>query len=213
MFSLAKYAFFSLCLILLLQSNVYGNEKNAQEILEASIEQSSSITNIYTKFEQEKFLAFLEQPIRTDGILFFDKSKPYTLFWEYSSPSLSGIFYNNDKTLVWTQSRENHREPQAHEKDFTQIMLEQLMFWLNIDISSVQNNYEITKISQFELKLMPRKKHFFQYITINFTSDYNALESLTFFEDNANYTKLLFTDTDFNITKDSLFTYEKLFRK
>ncbi len=213
MFKLAKYAFISLCILILLQVKTYANEKNAHDILRASIEHSSAITNIYTKFSQEKFLDFLDEPIHTGGILFFDKTKPYTLFWEYSKPSLSGIFYDKNKTYVWTQSRENVREPQAHEKNFTHIMIEQLMFWLNIDISSVQNNYEIEKVSSFELRLLPKKKDFFQFITIKFTNDYKRLENLTFFESATSYTRLIFSETLFNSDKKALFSYDELFGK
>ncbi len=210
MFLFKKILLTALCFFLY-TTNALTSELTAEEILEKSIQNSSTITNIYTQFKQEKHLPNFDTPINTSGSLFFEKTKPYSLFWEYSSPYLSGIFYENDKVYVWTKTRKNVRQPQKHEESFTQIMLKQLIFWLNINIENINNNYHIEKINNFSLKLSPKKKDFFTSIELVFEESYKNLKKLTFFEANSASTSLNFINTEFNISKETLFSYEKLF--
>ncbi len=210
---LYKTLLFSFCSIFILSTQALSQEFSANKIIEENIKVSTNITNIYTNFKQEKFLPNFDAPLKTEGILFFDKTKPYTLFWEYTTPYLSGVFFDNNEIHVWTKSRDEVRTPQDHEENFTQIMLDELVFWLNMNKEDIEKNYTIEVLDKFSLKLNPKKKSTFTSVVLLFNPDYKSLKMLTFYESNESYTQLNFENTKFNIDKNALFSYEKLFGK
>ncbi len=190
------------------------SKSSALVLLEKFIEYSSKTTSLYSKFHQEKHVAFLDMPIKTSGTLFFEKGNPNTLFWEYEKPALSGIFIGkipldstseNAKTYVWTQERTNYREAKDIEKNFTEIMAQQLIFWLNIDSQQIEKQYEIFLHAENSITLVPKETYFFRKINLVFSSDIKNLSSLTFYENEESYTHLNFIDTQYNKTYNEVF--------
>lgn len=182
-----------------------ATQENFKNILSQFTENSRFISSIYAEFTQEKFLDFLDFPMETSGTLFFEKEPNMLLFWEYNAPSLSGIWIENEKQLLWTQTRHNAHPPQAKEKQFTTVMAEELLFWLDLNPQIIEEQYAITLIAPYTLRLVPKKKSFFYAIEMSISQEVKTLEELIFYESKQNYTRIQFHNIKLNTSKESVF--------
>lgn len=190
-----------LCPLLSVLLTFQGISKESSSLFSKILEHSRDITSISAKFKQEKYVSFLNTPVTTSGTLFFEKSQQGTLFWEYASPSLSGIFLDKGKTYIWTQTKGSFREPSENEEKITRLLIHEIMMWLNLDVKQAEKDFTLKEINSHTIELLPRRKYTFSRIILTFTEDFKSIKNLALYEDAKNYILLTFSDTQYNLAK------------
>ena len=176
------------------------------DVLHEVKKRSAAIATVKTNFVQEKYLDFLDAPITISGHLYFathDNSP--SLLWEYSSPAASGIWFDKGTIWLWAHTRSSLREPQGHEKAFVNGMMEQILFWLQINPKKIESLYTLELIEEYTIKLSPKRKGMFKTITVKFNDDLQSLQTLVLEEKTGGSTKLFFSETEYNIPAISHF--------
>lgn len=192
---------FVLSFVLFTSVNAYAEPSSANDILHEVMQRSAKIATLTTRFTQEKHVDFLDAPIRTTGFLYFAQhpNKTYSLLWEYNPPAASGIWFNNDTSWMWAQTRNNLRKAQGHESNFMHAMMQQMLFWLQINPQKIATLYELEFVKKHTVTLIPKHTNIFTSITVTFNADLQSLQELTLREGKDTFTTLTFFETKYNI--------------
>jgi len=210
--SLFRFSFLlTISFILIVCANNYAKASSIfasspYDLLYEVMERSADVATVKTNFVQEKKVDFLNAPIKTSGHLYFAKhDNTYSLPWEYNAPSASGIWFHKGTSWMWAQTRDSLREPKGHENTFMNSMMQQMIFWLQINPKEIESRYNLELIEKRTVKLFPKYKDMFKSITVTFNADLKSLKNLVLDEGDGNFTSLSFFETEYNVPVISTF--------
>lgn len=182
-----------------------ASSATAQEydLVQALTEQSRTINTLQTTFTQEKKLAFLQNPLRSEGYFFFSRhfkgTQSPALLWEYTSPAPSGIWYAQGKSWLWMHTRAKLRAADRQENIMLSAMVEQILFWLTIQPQSIQAHFTIEQEQQpLCMKLRPKRQQFFSALQVCLRADLHSLASLHLEEKQGDSTRIVFAQPEIN---------------
>ncbi len=176
------------------------------ESLESIRETADQVESISATFVQEKHLAILKKPLVSKGLLFF--KKPNALRWEYQSPIVSILMSYQGKTTRFLKQDGTFVKDVGSHIQVMQVVLTEITNWLGGRFNEGNNftakveknglvvlrpsNQQMTKmISQIELQLSQQP---------------GLIESVTIYENEKSFTRLVFHNTKLNDTLEpSLF--------
>ncbi len=180
-----------------------------EDFLQKMAAHSRKTASLQAEFIQSKKLSFLQNPLQSQGHLFFTKDyaksgKP-ALLWEYLQPAPSGMLFQNNEGWLWMQERSTLQKAQGYEGNVLNAMLKQMLLWFVFEPENLKKHYTIqlqdsksTDKKQQCMLLLPKDASFFTSLTICVDTTSFAIVSLEFQEAKGDNTTLFFKNTKIN---------------
>ncbi len=164
---------------------------------------TDKIDSISSEFTQEKHLVILKKPLISKGVFFYQK--PDSLRWEYKSPVPSVLMsYKGDLKRFYKENDEFKEDIGTHLQAM-QIVIQEITHWLGGQFDKNPNfTPELQKNRR--IVLTPNKKELEEMIArieLVFSSQPGVIDSVTIYESQNSFTKLIFTEPAVNSPIDS----------
>lgn len=111
----------------------------------------AEVKTLQSHFTEEKHLALLSEPLKSQGNLVFDKTSR-RLRWQYTQPFENGFLITQSGVF-----RLQDGKKQAVKNALGRVMAAQMLVWLTLDFASLQQDYQITLNGQ-EITFVPRSQ-------------------------------------------------------
>lgn len=111
----------------------------------------AEVKTLQSDFAEEKHLALLSEPLKSQGRLAFDKTTRQ-LRWQYQTPFENGFLIT--QTGVF---RLQGDKKEAVKNAMGRMMAAQMLVWLTLDFNSLQKDYQIMLNGQ-EITFVPRSQ-------------------------------------------------------
>ncbi len=194
-------------------ANAHAGE--LEVFLQNMAEHSRKTSSLQATFTQKKKLSFLQNPLESQGHLFFTKDyaksgKP-ALLWEYLQPAPSGMLFQNNEGWLWMQNRSKLQKAEGYEGNVLNAMLKQMLLWFVFEPENLKKHYTIqlqgnnADKKQQCMQLLPKDTSFFTSLTICVDSTSFAIVSLEFQEAKGDNTTLFFKNTQLNMPYPTAF--------
>lgn len=176
-----------------------GNESKADD-LSLIKKQAEPINTLFSYFTQIKHLSMFEKDLNSTGRFYYQK--PDCLRWEYVSPYEQGFAMCADQGIKWDEIS-GEQPISVSENPLWATLSKQLIAWSNLDINWLQKKYHI-KIVQNEpliLELIPKSEgmgQVFNRLIIRLKKNKGLIREIVLHEKGADWTKVLFKDTEIN---------------
>ena len=164
---------------------------------------AESIKTIKSRFVQEKYLSFLTEPIKTEGL--FQYKKENQLRWEYTQPFQYLILFNNNKIIIKDENKTIEFDANSNVlfKQINNLLLGAIKGDLGKNDEFSMSLMESLK--QYKLTLIPQNKEMKKYISvvdICFKKSDLAVSAIKIVESTGDYTEIIFNNIKFNETID-----------
>ncbi|MBR4742549.1 MAG: hypothetical protein IK079_06630 [Desulfovibrio sp.] len=185
-----KFLFFSLLFFLFLPQQARSKES---DLLKKLLIQNANTKRIEATFDQEKKFAFLNKPVYSHGLLYFEKTDANTfkLLFTYLDPVNTGIWCQGDLCYSWTKPQPLRLATGSEALVLKQIVAG-ILPWLKFEQKTLEEVYTVVEDSTSCLHLRAKKKTNIPLFQICANED-GLLTSLQFTEVQADTTKLSFT--------------------
>ncbi len=168
---------------------------------------AGTITSIQAEFVQEKHLPILAKPLVSKGAFYYQA--PQSLRWEYRSPVRSIMTVHNGRVRRFVSTGESgFHEEKGPGLEAMQMVVGEITQWL-------AGRFDENPMFQAHLEpgkhivLVPRESAFqkvIQRIVLELGSQPGVMQSVTIYESENAFTKLIFTNTVLNAKiEDTLF--------
>jgi outer membrane lipoprotein-sorting protein len=159
---------------------------------------AEGIKTIEAHFVQEKHLKILSKPLISKGIFYYQA--PNSLRWEYITPVRSILLMHNGKTRRFVKSQNGLFENSRTNPTGTQIILQEISMWLKGHFSD-NPIFDATLEEGRKIVLTPKEKglsKMISHIDLILSDKPGIIKSVTIYEDQDSYTRLIFTNTKIN---------------
>ena len=169
-------------------------------------QQSESITTVSADFIQEKHLKILSKPLISKGALYF--KTPNSLRWEYDSPVQSILLMHNGQISRFVKTGMGFSRDSGMKLQAMQVVMDEIALWLN---GRFQDNpdFNATLEAGPKIILSPRQNALSAIIArieLTLSDRPGIIDTVTIFENEDSWTKLIFKDAALNKPlEDSLF--------
>jgi outer membrane lipoprotein-sorting protein len=166
------------------------------------------VNTVKCDFIQEKHLKILANPLVSKGVLYF--KVPGSLRWEYRSPIRSILLTHKGKTKRFVVRNDGFIEDSSANLQAMGFVLKEITMWLNGRFDE-NPQFTATLKGGHKILLLPKEKSFsmmIQKIEIMLASKPGIIKSVTIFENENSFTKLVFKKSILNDKIDDL-----MFRK
>ena len=186
------------------------SEVNAQEhdpeaifLLEEAARRSANIATLSARFQQEKKLSILTQPMISQGYMCVARPRPAQnerLLWAYTTPAPSGFIYENGRGALWETSPADKRPAGSQEDGVITAIVRHILAWIQIDSEALQQTYRLKRPEKDlpVLLLYPKQQSFFIKLEVEFAPSLDRVRQLTFSEANNDTMRIMFTDIQIN---------------
>jgi len=161
-------------------------------------EAAQGIKTIEAHFVQEKHLEILSKPLISKGIFYYQA--PNSLRWEYITPVRSILLMHNGKTRRFVKNQNGLVENSRTNPTGTQIILQEISMWLKGHFSD-NPIFDATLEEGRKIVLTPKEKglsKMISHIDLILSNKPGIIKSVTIYEDQDSYTRLIFTNTKIN---------------
>ena len=160
---------------------------------------AAKITTIKSLFVQEKYLSFLTEPVKSEGL--FRYKKENRLRWEYTRPFQYLILFNGDKITIKSRDKTNEFDAGSNAifKQINDLMLGSVKGDLGKNKDFSMSLKESTR--QYQLILTPQNetlKHYVSGVEIYFEKSDLAVSIIKIIESTGDYTRIIFKERKFN---------------
>ena len=166
------------------------------------------IRNVQAAFTQEKHLQILAQPLLSRGRLIF--ATPDRLRWEYETPLPSVLLMNEGRVQRFVKTGPAWTEDASAALPAMSFVMQEIGRWMNGRFDE-NPDFEARLEPGGRIILTPRKEGLatvIQQIVLQLADTPGVIASVTVYEDEFNFTRLLFTDVIVNQPVDpALFTH------
>jgi hypothetical protein len=173
--------------------SVAGDEAGLLDSLRSSM---AEVRSVQARFVQEKSLAMLQEPLRSEGRLYYQA--PDDLRWEYTVPEAQGFSVRGSKGWRWWPSGE-HKPLDLKKDPLLGPMAAELLVWVKFDLKHIQMAYGV-EVLQYDpplLRLRPRAQQLrrvLDHLDIAFTPDGRSVLQVDYLEPDGDTTSLRFLD-------------------
>jgi outer membrane lipoprotein-sorting protein len=169
---------------------------------------AGQVNTVRCDFIQEKHLKILANPLVSKGVLYF--KVPGSLRWEYISPVRSILLMHNGKTKRFIMRKDGFIEDSSANLQAMGFVLKEITMWLN---GRFDENPQFTATLKpgHKILLLPKEKSFsmmIQKIELMLSNTPGVIKSVTIFENENSFTKLVFKKSILNDKID-----DSMFRK
>ncbi len=159
---------------------------------------SAEITSISAEFTQEKHMKILVKPLVSKGALYYQS--PMSLRWEYYHPVQSILLMSNGKIKRYIQRNKTLVQDTGANLQIMQIALQEIARWLD---GRFDENPAFTAHLEPGRKIIlsPKEKsisRLIQRIELILSDHPGMMKSITIFESNDSFTKLIFNNVVLN---------------
>ncbi len=169
---------------------------------------AGQVNTVRCDFIQEKHLKILANPLVSKGVLYF--KVPGSLRWEYLFPIKSVLLMHNGKTKRFIMRKDDFIEDSGANLQAMGFVLKEITMWFNGRFDE-NPQFTATLKAGHKILLLPKEKSFsmmIQKIELMLSSKPGIIKSVTIFESEDSYTKLVFKNSTLNDTID-----DSMFRK
>ena len=169
---------------------------------------AGQVNTVRCDFIQEKHMKIFANPLVSKGVLYF--KVPGSLRWEYISPIRSVLLTHKGKTKRFVMRKDGFIEDSSANLQTMGFVLKEITMWLNGRFDE-NPQFTATLKAGHKIILLPKEKSFsmmIQKIELMLSSKPGIIKSVTIFESEDSYTKLVFKNSILNDTIDDL-----MFRK
>ena len=161
-------------------------------------ETAATVTAVKAEFVQEKHMQILARPLVSNGAFLF--RAPDSLRWEYSAPIKSVLVMHNGQVRRFVHKDGHLVEDAAAGLQSMQVVLQQITQWLN---GRFDENPAFSAALEPGPKIVmtPKEKalaRLIQRIEIKLAEQPGVLESMTIFESEDSFTRLIFQNVILN---------------
>jgi outer membrane lipoprotein-sorting protein len=165
------------------------------------IEQAASkVESIQADFVQERHLQILDRPLISTGRFYY--RQPDALRWEYTAPIRSILLMHGNRIQRYVQKGETYIAESGPGVDAMQFVTAEMTNWFKGRFD--QTPYfeaEFVTGSDRRVRLRPKKNgmsKMIRHIDMTFSDTPGVIESVTVFEGETSFIKLIFTHVDLN---------------
>ena len=169
---------------------------------------AGQVNTVRCDFIQEKHMKILAKPLLSKGVLYY--KVPGSLRWEYISPIRSILLMHKGKTKRFVMKKDGFIEDSSTNLQTMGFVLKEITMWLNGRFDE-NPQFTATLNAGHKIILLPKEKSFsrmIQKIELMLSSKPGIIKSVTIFEDENSFTKLIFKKSILNDKIDDL-----MFRK
>jgi len=169
---------------------------------------AGTVTSVRAGFTQEKHMKILTRPLVSEGVLFFQG--PDSLRWEYKHPVQSILLLHNGNTRRFFKKSGSLVEDASANLQSMQVVVQEITQWLNGRFDD--NPMFAARLEPGrKIVMVPRDESFtrlIQRIEVLLSDRPAVIKSVTIFESEDSFTRLVFKDVILNQKLD-----DALFRK
>ena len=169
---------------------------------------AGQVNTVKCDFIQEKHMKILANPLVSKGVLYF--KVPGSLRWEYTSPIRSVLLTHKGKTKRFIMRKDSFIEDSSANLQAMGFVLKEITMWLNGRFDE-NPQFTATLKAGHKILLLPKEKSFsmmIQKIELMLSNRPGIIKSVTIFESENSFTKLVFKKSILNGKID-----DSLFRK
>jgi outer membrane lipoprotein-sorting protein len=164
------------------------------------------IETVRAEFIQEKHLKILIKPVISRGVLYY--KAPDSLRWEYRSPVRNVLLMHKNRVKRYTIGEEGPVEDAGANLQGMAIVMQEITSWMKGRFFD-NPNFHAQRVGARRVVLIPKDTSLLKMIhkiEIHLTDRPGVIGSVTIFEDENSYTKLVFKNTELNqALEDSIF--------
>ncbi|MBW2613250.1 MAG: outer membrane lipoprotein carrier protein LolA [Deltaproteobacteria bacterium] len=163
---------------------------------------AGTVTSVTAGFSQEKHMKILARPLVSQGKFLF--KSPNSLRWEYTRPLKSILVLHNGKTRRFVQKDGRLVEDASAGLQSMQVVVQQITQWLNGRFDE-NPAFEASLAIGQKIVLSPRDAaiaRLIQRIEILLSNRPGVIASVTIFESEDSFTKLIFQNVVLNTPLD-----------
>ena len=167
------------------------------------------VKTVRCDFIQEKHMKIFANPLVSKGVLYF--KVPGSLRWKYTSPIRSVLLTHKGKTKRFVMRKDSFIEDSSANLQTMGFVLKEITMWLNGRFDE-NPQFTATLKAGHKIILLPKEKSFsmmIQKIELVLSSKPGIIKSVTIFESEDSFTKLIFKESILNGTIDD-FMFEKI---
>ncbi len=158
------------------------------------------------EFVQEKHLEILSEPLVSKGRMFF--KSPRSLRWEYAEPFQSVLLARDGKVERFVKGDDGFARDAGTRLEAMRVVMDEIASWMGGQFRN-NPNFDAALEPGPKIVLVPKEKALAQIIKrieLSLSSVPGLIESVSIFENETTFTKLVFTDAQLNgKLEDSLF--------
>lgn len=161
-------------------------------------ENAAAVTAVKADFVQEKHMQILARPLVSQGVFLF--KAPNSLRWEYTAPVKSVLLMHNSRIQRFVYKDGLFVEDAAAGLQSLQVVVQQITQWLNGRFDE-NPAFSATLEPGPTIVMTPREKalaRLIQRIEVVLSQQPGMLESVTIFESEDSYTRLVFQNVTLN---------------
>ena len=169
---------------------------------------AGKVNTVRCDFIQEKHMKIFANPLVSKGVLYF--KVPGSLRWEYISPIRSVLLTHKGKTKRFVKKKDSFIEVSSANLQTMGFVLKEITMWLNGRFDE-NPQFTATLKAGHKIILLPKEKSFsmmIQKIELMLSSKPGIIKSVTIFESEDSFTRLVFKKSILNDTID-----DSMFRK
>jgi outer membrane lipoprotein-sorting protein len=165
-------------------------------------EKMSKVLTLQTDFIQEKNLALFKQKLILKGKVFIQK--PGMLSWRVFSPMIYSLVINGTTVSQWDEDTNQVQSVSLAKNPSFQVAIEQMQNWFSGAYKSMQDNYNISLLSEhpIELEFIPKDssltRNFIKRVVVTFQEDQHYIKKIDVQERNGDSTLLTFINAKLN---------------
>ncbi len=171
-----------------------------RELLERIARAASGVETLEGRFEEEKHLSLLEDPLLSSGRFYFEP--PDRLLWETLEPERAGFAVDGNTARSWRASPEDAEIFPLERAPGLKAFAENVFMWMEMDAARIQGTYRISVVEEnpVTLKLVPLSAESgpVDHIRIAFSADLTHARTVEIHEAGGDYTRVRFLETVLN---------------
>ncbi len=163
---------------------------------------AGTVTSVTAGFRQEKHMKILARPLVSQGKFLF--KSPNSLRWEYTRPLKSILVLHNGKTRRFVQKDGSRVEDASAGLQSMQVVVQQITQWLNGRFDE-NPAFEASLAAGQKIVMRPRDaaiERLIQRVEILLSDRPGVIASVTIFESEDSFTKLIFQNVVLNTPLD-----------
>jgi outer membrane lipoprotein-sorting protein len=165
-------------------------------------ETAATVTSVTAGFVQEKHMKILARPLVSRGVLLY--KTPDSLRWEYTQPVKSVLVLHKGQIRRFVNKDGRVVEDSATGLQSMQVVVQQITQWLNGRFDE-NPAFSATLEPGPRIVMTPREKslaRLIQRIELELSDQPAVIESVTIFESEDSYTRLVFQNVTLNTQLD-----------
>jgi outer membrane lipoprotein-sorting protein len=173
-----------------------------EEVLERLEDRVSGIQTLKADFEQQKFLAVLDQPLVLRGTIFMEK--PDLFSWIVREPLRYSMVIDGEVVRQWDEDTQRVEKISLSKNPVFKMAIQQLRDWLSGSYKSMLGQYEVTVLGQdpIALEFIPRDAtlahEVIDRVTVEFDRDERYIWRIHILEKQGDRTLITFVNTLLN---------------